>query len=325
MLRLGIIGTGAIATQFAKEANQNEHIALAGVVARNFEKTQAFAAEHQILKAFDSVETFLADETIDAVYVATLHPTHAAYSKQALLAGKHVLCEKPAAIKPWQIEELMTIAKTQNKLFMEAMTVGFHPLYQEIKKEIASGAIGTVTHDESTFGKMSKKEHKHTAELAGGCIYDIGIYNLYLILDLLGMPTRMQAQVRQHRTWDVPGTVQLLAEHESGAQSYSFMTMDALSTTQANILGTEGTITIPKGWTVPTSYTVETVDGTVREATLPREKWLGYELEAFYQTIQNGQIENPTMTWEKSLQLQQMIDALYSKLDIVVPDEAIFM
>jgi len=324
-LSIGIIGTGAIATQFVQEALQFDGIKLAAVVARDYQKTQQFATKWQIPQAFATVEELLADVSIDAVYIATLHPTHAQYSKQALLANKHVLCEKPAAIKPWQIAELHTIAKQQHKLFMEAITIGFHPLYQEIKNKIQQGEIGTLTHIEVTLGKMSKKEHKHTPELAGGCIYDIGIYNLFLILDFLGMPINMQAQMRKHRQWDVPGTVQMLMQHQRGEQSYNMMTMDACSTTMATFIGTEGTIIIPKSWTLAQQYNIVKPDGEVIEHHHKINSWLGYELLAFHQLILEGKIESDIISHKTSYQLQQIIEQLYECLDLSLPEEAIII
>lgn len=325
MLKIGIIGTGAIASQFIKEANMNKRVDVVAVTARDYAKTTAFAEKWGIPTVYKTVDALLENTEIEAIYIATLHPTHPYYAIKGLEAGKHVLSEKPAALTVAQIDKITTLAKQKNKLFMEAMTVGFNPLYQEIKGIIKSGKIGTVTHVESMFGRMSAKDHKHTPEQAGGCIYDIGIYNIFLILDLLGPVKKIQLQGKKHRAWDVIGTVQLLAEHQNGGQSYSYMTMDSISTSKAAIIGTEGTIEIGEGWTTPHEYKVSYRDGTFDEVKIEDENWLGYELEAFVELVETGETESKIMPYQMSLEIQKTIESIYSELEIELPTEAILV
>lgn len=318
-VKFGVIGAGRIAEQFVSEAALSEKVEVAAITARNFEKTKAFAQEKNIPTTYETVEELLNDASIEAIYVATLHPTHYEFTIEALRHGKNVLCEKPATLTYDQMKHVQEVAKEEDKLFMEAMTIGHHPLYKEIKAAIANGEIGEVTHVESTFGSMSTKEHKHTVDLAGGCVYDIGIYNIFLIYDLLGPAVRLQTQKKMHRTWDVVGTVQLLAEHVTGAQSYSFMTMDALSTSSAAIIGTEGTIELGKGWTVMSEYTITKPDGTVVKRELENPRWLGYEMDHFADLIREGKKESDIMPLSKSMALQKIIKEIYIQEDLPLP------
>lgn len=312
-LNFGIIGTGRIAGQFAKEASENNTINLAGVSARNYEKTKDFAVKHNIDRAYSSVEELLADEGIDAVYVASFHPTHFPYTMKALETGKHVLCEKPAVLSVEDMEKVVAKAREKNLLFTEAMTLGFNPVYQEIKKEIAMGAIGEVVHVESSYGSVSSKVHKHNPKQAGGALYDIGIYNIFLTTDLLGVPVEVSAVSRDNR-WGVEGSVSFLGKHSSGATSSFYATMDSISGELAKIIGTEGIIEIHPSWTVAKSFTVRSRDGKVKNYEHTEDVWLGYEIEAFASAALSGTTESPVMTYEKSLNLHRTIDKIKRRL-----------
>ena len=312
-LNFGIIGTGRIAGQFAEEASENSAINLAGVSARNYEKTKDFAEKHNIDRAYSSVEELLNDEGIDAIYVASFHPTHFPYTMRALEAGKHVLCEKPAVLNVEDMEKVVAKAREKNLLFTEAITMGFNPVYQEIKKEIAMGAIGEVVHVESSYGSVSSKVHKHNPKQAGGALYDIGIYNIFLTTDLLGVPVEVSTVSRDNR-WGVEGSVSFLGKHSSGATSSFYATMDSISGELAKIIGTEGIIEIHPSWTVAKSFTVRTKDGKVKNYKHTEDVWLGYEIEAFASAALSETTESPVMTYEKSLNLHRTIDEIKRKL-----------
>ena len=261
-MKVAVIGCGTIANAAHIPSYMNNNkVEIKYFCDIRLERAEKAVEKYGCGVAIKDYKEVLADPEVIAVSVCTPNNVHSQISIDALKAGKHVLCEKPATITPEQLRHVLKSAKDANKLFMEAMTIGLNPMYQAIKKLIAEDVIGEITHVESSMGAMSSKAHKHTPELAGGCIYDIGIYNLFFQYDLLGPVVRMQTQKRMHRTWDVVGTVQLISEHANGGESYAFMTMDALSTGRAAIIGTKGTIELAKGWTMGSSYTITTADG----------------------------------------------------------------
>lgn len=312
-INFGIIGSGRIAGQFAEEASKINSINLAGVSARNYDKTKDFADKYSVDRAYSSVDDLLGDSKIDAIYVASFHPTHFPYTMKALEAGKHVLCEKPAVLRREDMEKVVAKAREKNLLFTEAMTVGFNPVYQEIKKEIDRGSIGEVVHVESSYGSVSTKNHKHNPKQAGGALYDIGIYNIFLVTDILGIPVEVSAVSRDNR-WGVEGSVSYLGKHSSGATSSFYATMDSISGELAKIIGTEGIIEIPASWTVAKKFSIKTKDGGIREYEHSEDVWLGYEIEAFASALLEGQTESPVMTYEKSLNLHHTIDVIKEKL-----------
>ncbi|UUV17911.1 Gfo/Idh/MocA family oxidoreductase [Fusobacteria bacterium ZRK30] len=312
-INFGIIGTGRIAQQFIDEAQKNEKIDIVGICARNFEKTAEIAKKYNIEKPYESSSEMLKDEDIDAVYIATMHPTHFAYTIKTLNGGKHVLCEKPAVLKKEELEEVIKLAEEKKLLFMEAMVVGFNPLYKKMKKLIEAGQIGAVVHVESSFGSKSTKVHKHNPKQAGGALYDIGIYNIFLLTDLLGIPTEIDVRARKNQ-WGVEGSVTGLLEYEGGVSGSFYATMDSISGNSAKIIGTDGMIEIPDTWTVAEKFVLKRIGEEDRSFEMKEDKWLGYEMESFVDTLLNGKSQNEIMTYEKSLNLHKTIDMVKEKL-----------
>jgi len=318
-INFGIIGTGRIAGQFATEASANPRIKLLGVCARNYEKTRSFARDHSIENAYSSVDELLNNKEIDAVYVASFHPTHFPYTIKALAAGKHVLCEKPAVLNREQMERVVESAGKNNLLFMEAMTVGFNPVYQQLKKDITDGVIGDILHLESSYGRVSSKIHKHNPTQAGGALYDIGIYNIFLMTDILGVPMEISAVSRANK-WGVEGSVTCMGKHKNNATSSFYATMDSISGESAKIIGSKGVIKIPASWTVAKEYILETSEGERKNYQVDTDVWLGYEIESFISTLIGGKKENPIMTYESSLNLHTAMDSIKAELGFVYDD-----
>jgi len=314
-INFGIIGTGRIAQQFIDEAQKNKKIALVGICARNFEKTVDIAKKYNIDRAFESSSEMLKDKNIDAVYIATMHPTHFAYTMKALNAGKHVLCEKPAVLKKEELEEVIKLAAEKKLLFMEAMVVGFNPLYKQMKKLINNGQIGSLVHIESSFGSKSTKVHKHNPKQAGGALYDIGIYNVFFLTDLLGVPAEIDVRARKNQ-WGVEGSLSALFGYVGGATGSFYATMDSISGNSAKIIGTDGMIEISDSWVVAKKFTLKKLGEEEKSFKIDTDMWLGYEIDSFVETLLTKKVENEIMTYEKSLNLHKTMDMIKEKLGL---------
>ena len=193
------------------------------------------------------------------------------------------------------------------------MTVGFNPVYKEIKREIENNSIGEIVHIESSYGSVSTKIHKHNPKQAGGALYDIGIYNIFLLTDILGEPVEVSAVSRENK-WGVEGAVSYLGKHKSGATSSFYATMDSISGETAKIIGTEGVIEILAPWTTATKFILSKKDGEKKEYKLDEGVWLGYEIEGFVESILEGKKENKIMTYEKSTTLHNTVDKIKEAL-----------
>lgn len=186
-MRWGILATGNIANKFAKTVLQmneaGETQELVACASRNKEKAENFGQQYRIdsIKCYGSYEEMLADEDVEAVYVATPNNMHYENCVMCLNAGKHVLCEKPFTTRAKEAEELFLLAKEKSLFIMEGFWIRFLPCLIKMQDIIKSGQIGEVVSARSDYGfiaKGARKDRKFNKELAGGALLDIGVYNL---------------------------------------------------------------------------------------------------------------------------------------------------
>lgn len=179
-LKWGILGTGQIAQSLAENFS-SEVAELYAVASRNNEKAKQFATKNSIPHSYGDYHQMLNDPSIDIIYIATPHSHHYQWIKAALLAGKHVLCEKVITINKEQLDEVIEIARSKDLYLTEAMTIYHMPLYSTISQWIKSNDVGLLKMIQVMFG--SKKEldsdsYFFKKELAGGALFDIGTYAL---------------------------------------------------------------------------------------------------------------------------------------------------
>ena len=196
-IRLGTIGSGFIVHHILDAVKQVEGIRCVAVYSRTEEKGQELAQKYEVEKIYTDMEDFLADEEINCVYVASPNLLHYEQTKKALLAGKHVLCEKPFCTKLEDAKELVSLAKEKGLFLMEAVPTTYLPNYPVLKEAIAK--IGRIKLVQGNFSQYSSRydaflrgelPNVFNPEFAGGCLMDINFYNVYLNVALFGKPKK---------------------------------------------------------------------------------------------------------------------------------------
>lgn len=186
-IRFAMVGLGGIAESFALSFHQDE-AELYGCASRNFKKAQDFAEKFNIPHPYENYEALLADETIAAVYVAVPNLQHFAYCKQALLAGKHVLCEKAITTNLAELTELMALAAEKHLIIQEAMTIFNMPLYDTLTEKIQQQAFGPLKMVQAPFGSYKDPDPTNrffNPDLGGGALLDIGTYAVSFMMQFL--------------------------------------------------------------------------------------------------------------------------------------------
>ncbi|KVO65173.1 oxidoreductase [Burkholderia ubonensis] len=320
-VRFGIVGAGSIARRFAQSLAHVPGAALAGVWARRADAAAAFCATHGGTPAA-SLDALLASD-VDAIYIATLHDSHAEYALASLAAGKAVLCEKPATLNAAQLETVLRAARDAGRLFMEAMKPPFFPLYRKLRAHLRDDPIGEIRLVRAGCASSSVPgDHPvYRLEQAGGALLDIGIYETFLAVDWLGAPLDVQTLGRVGAT-GVDVFASLNSRHANGGIAQLFCGLDVMGRGDALLAAAGGHVTIHEKWWNPARATICHADGRVVELDAPFDGGgLNYETAHFCDLLRAGQIESPVMTHDHSRRMIAMTDAARAALGVRYPGE----
>lgn len=196
-IRLGTIGSGVIVHTILNNVLNTEGIHLEAVYSRSREKGSALAEKFGAAKVYTDMDMFLADEEVNVVYIATPNLLHYPQAKKALLAGKHVILEKPFTTKLEHARELVQLAKERKLILVDAVPTACLPNLRIIQKHLPKiGKLKLVMGNYSQYSSRydlvlaGEKPNIFNPEYAGGCLMDINFYNVYLNVALFGMPQR---------------------------------------------------------------------------------------------------------------------------------------
>jgi len=179
-VRWGILGCAGIAKRAVIPGIQaSETGTVVAIASRDAENARQTALQMGIPRWHGSYEALLADDQVDAVYIPLPNHLHREWTIRAAGAGKHVLCEKPAALDATQTLERVKACEAAGVKFAEAFMYRHHPRYQRILHIIASGEIGELRglHATFTFNNAGASENiRFHTEMGGGSLYDVGCY-----------------------------------------------------------------------------------------------------------------------------------------------------
>ena len=173
-LRWGILATGHIAGAFSRGVIASQTGQLVAVGSRAQASADRFAGEFGIPRAHGSYESLLADDGVQAVYIATPHPLHADWAIRAARAGKHVLCEKPLTVNCADARRVMEAARAQRVLLMEAFMYRCHPQTAKAVELVKAGVLGRIGLVQATFSfynDFDPGSRMWSRELGGGGPY----------------------------------------------------------------------------------------------------------------------------------------------------------
>jgi predicted dehydrogenase len=140
---VGVAGTGFIGPAHIEGLRRNG-IQVLGLAEQTLEKAEQKAAEMGIPRIYDSLEAMLSDSDIDIVHLATPNLLHHPHAKAALLAGKHVVCEKPLAMTTAQSAELVKLAAEKKLVNAVNFNIRMYPMVQQARSMVQSGEIGDL-------------------------------------------------------------------------------------------------------------------------------------------------------------------------------------
>ena len=320
----GIIGTGGIASTFAEDLKLSADQSVVAVGSRSQTSAEQFASTHAVPRWYGSYEELVSDSEIDAVYIATPHPSH---MKSALLALEHskpVLCEKPFAMSAAQTKLMMAMASQKKLMLMEAMWMRFLPHMSQIRAILAAGTIGEITTVQADHGQWFEEDQKFrlfAPELGGGALLDLGIYPVSFAHMVLGTPNNITAKSDPTFT-GVDAQTSMVFQYPTGAQAILTTTLRAATPCRAVITGTLGWIEIDRTFYAPTPYRVILRAGaTIEYPNNYVGRGLREEAIEFARCVRAGLSESPVLPLHETLAVMESMDEIRKQINLVYPDE----
>jgi len=312
-LRWGLIGTGGIAATFAADLELTESGRVVAVGSRTIERAEAFAERFGVPNRHGSYESLVADDEVDAVYVATPHPMHRADAELALRAGKPVLVEKPFTVNAAEARELVALARERGLFLMEAMWTRFLPHVRRIRELLAEGALGEIVTVIADHGQWFAEDGEHrlfAPALAGGALLDLGVYPVAFASMVLGPPAEIRCMVTPAFT-GVDGQTSMLFGYPSGAQAVLTCTLAAKSPTRAAIVGTAARIEVEGDFYAPSSFTLTARSGEqVAFDGRQAGRGLRFEADEVARCLREGLLESPLMPLDESVAIIETMQAV---------------
>ena len=329
-MKWGIMATGSIAQKFASTVNRmtDEGEILQAVASRTKESAENFARQHRIPEVFDSYKAMAESDSVDVIYIATPNNMHYENVKMCLLAGKHVLCEKPFTTSAAQAQELYALAEEKGLFLMEGFWIRFLPVLQKMQDLIKEGKLGEIRYIRSEYGFVAKgdrKVRKFNPQLGGGALLDIGIYNLGFLNMIMGKnPDSFTSDV--HMTdvgTDDFSVIHLHYPQENGQGAEAVVTTAIGLDIQrkAAVIGTKGSIYLDDFQKAET-MTVSLSDGEEYEIEIPFEiNGFEYQIREASNCIREGRTHSGIYTPQMSLQTLSLIDDIRAGWNMKFPFE----
>ena len=306
--RWGIIGTGRIASDFARDVSNVHDAQVVAVASRTHSAAVDFAQPRGIPHAYGSLDELAARTDIDVVYVAGIHPVHLPHATAMMRAGKHVLVEKPLALDAGEVSSMLATANDTRRFLMEAMWMRFNPLHVEIKRRLDTGEFGRVTNIESDFSFSVPFDPQHRLfdpTKGGGAMRDVGIYPLTLAWWFLGKPDSWSARGTIGST-GVDETVETTMSWTAGARATLTCGSRREGSRASTITCEHATILIPGPSHASNVADIRTSNGVEHIECAP--SGLHHQVIEVQRCISAGLLESPRMTHADSLAVTAFMD-----------------
>ena len=262
-----------------------------------------------------SLEEILNDETIELVFVLTPSETHYELTKKALLAGKHVVVDKPFTATTAQADELIELSEKTGKILSVYQNRRYASDYKTVKKLLEAGTLGKIVEYTSCFDRyvpgIRPKKWKEEAREASGVLYDLGAHLIDQVLQLFGMPLEVTANIRyQRENTQIDDYFMLMLQYpETTVYLHSGMLVRSPGPVFA-IHGTNGSFV---------KYGLDVQEGHLDEGRIPVGKDWGMEPQSMWGTLStyiNGLPVTATVESEKgnyTEYFENLRDAIWGK------------
>ncbi len=266
-LRIGAVGIQSLIASFVAEAKFVSGVHVECELSIPDEEMERFLPDQRTDTLKSEWDRLL--KSVDVVYVATPLCTHFCYAREALLAGKHVLCEKPLALHAQQVQELYDLAESGKTLLLEALITAFAPVFDEVLTVAKSGMIGRIKMVQATVTKPVQSSEStpcsaQNSELIPSSVSELGSYPLFAAIKLFGIDF---GDVH-FTTFRGGANMDLLTKMEvlyDSAVACLTVGLGVQAKGDMVVAGTKGYLYIPAPWWKSSSFEVRFADSSVKK------------------------------------------------------------
>lgn len=318
MFRWGVLSTANIGiTQVLPAIAASKTGVIQAISSRDATRARSVADRFNAPLSFGSYDELLACDDIDGVYIPLPTSQHVEWSLKAAQAGKHVLCEKPIALKAQDVDRLIEARDRHNVVISEAFMVYYHPQWAKVRELIATGLIGTLRHVAGcfTYFNADPANMRNQLALGGGVLPDIGVYPTVVTRMVTGQePVDITARIEFDPLFGTDRYASVQARFAGFDLSFYVATQLAGSQ-QMMFHGSKGMITVHAPFN-PGKYdharvTLHNQDHTqAQEWTFQKTDQYVLQVDAFTGFVR-GQIKD-IFSLENSKANQHFIDSIYA-------------
>ena len=324
-IRWGVLAPGGIARDWTAALHATTASRVAAVGSRSADRARSFADDFGIERAYGTYEELVADDAVDAIYVASPHSEHHDHALLALDAGKPVLVEKAFTRNAAEAAAVIDAARERNLLVVEAMWTRFLPHIDVVRRCLEDGLLGEIKAVEADHGQHlypDGPQRMADPALAGGALLDLAIYPVSFAHLVLGAFETVQATGTLAETGvDAGETIAVTGAR--GAIGTLAATMLAKTPCAASVSGTAGRLELDGWFYQPnTVRLIGTDDEEIdRFETPSREHGLAYEAAEFARLLHAGRTESDLLPLAETLQIMQVLDDVRAQLGVRFPGE----
>lgn len=297
-LQWGILGAARINERLMPAIAGSGNSKLVAIASRRpgaaAETLARYAPQQQGVRVHESLEGLLADPDVEAVYLPLSNREHAEWTLKAIQAGKHVLCEKPMALKARDIVAIRDAALRQGVKVMEGFMYRFHPQHERIRQIVADGSIGEVRLARSSFSFPLSQARMYrvadSVESGGGAMWDIGCYAIHTLRMFF---PEDPLSVMAHSNFNETGadlTTSGILDYGKGRHALFDFSFECSRRCEYEVWGTKGGARCHTVWQLPGNVPVISwwsEDGRYAEEQLPVANHFQLEVEHFSNCVLN--------------------------------------
>lgn len=246
-VRWGILGTARINRRLVPAFRASKRGTLRAVASRDLARAVAHARQYAIPNAVQGYQALLDDPSIDAAYIPLPNTEHVPWTLAAIAAGKHVLCEKPLALDPHDVDRIAAAAATAGVIVEEGFMFRHEPQTARVLSLLRDGAIGEVRAIVSGFTFMLEGDGniRLNTALGGGALWDVGVYPVNFAQLIAGHEPKMAVGTAHWTKTGVDAEFMGLLRFSEGLTASVYAGFRAEYRTWLEVLGSNGALTVP--------------------------------------------------------------------------------